>query len=164
MTERDDRHDLAALRKRLTAARESFATMRISKERNPGPTDPSTGESWHHGNVLGHVNEMLPFWTEQIRLANAGSGKMGRDESGTKRRRLGIDSGDAVTETQLRLEIENGIGDVVLLMDEMSPSDLKREVVYSTRTGIRHAEVGELMQLLIVRHLEDHLEQLAELG
>lgn len=164
MTERDDRHDLAALRERLTAARGKFAELRASNKRKTGPLDPSTGESWHRGNVLGHVNEMLPFWTEQIRLANAGSGKIGRDESGAKRRRQGIDSGDAAAEAQLRLEIEEGVGGVLRLMDEMSPADLRREVVYSTRTGIRHAEVGELLQLLIVRHLEDHLEQLAELG
>lgn len=164
MTERDDRHDLAALRERLTAARDKFAAMRISKERKSGPLDPTTGESWHRGNVLGHVNEMLPFWTEQIRLANAGSGNVGRDESGAQKRRQGIDSGEAAAEAQLRLEIEEGVGGVLLLVDEMSPADLRREVLYTTRTGIRHAEVGELLQLLIVRHLEDHLEQLAELG
>jgi hypothetical protein len=164
MTERDDRHDLAALRERLAAARKQFAALRASNERKSGPTDPSTGESWHRGNVLGHVNEMLPFWTEQIRLANAGSGNVGRDESGAKRRREGIDAGDAAAEAQLRLEIEEGVGGVLLLMDGMSSADLRREVVYTTRTGIRHAEVGELLQLLIVRHLEDHLEQLAELG
>jgi hypothetical protein len=164
MTERDDRHDLSALRERLTAARKQLAAMRASSERKTGPADPSTGESWHRGNVLGHVNEMLPFWTEQIRLANAGSGKIGRDESGAKKRREGIDSGDASAEAQLRLEIEEGVGGVLLLMDEMSPADLRREVVYTTRTGIRQADVGELLQLLVVRHLEDHLEQLAELG
>jgi len=164
VTERDDRHDLSALRERLTAARMQLAAMRASSERKSGPTDPSTGESWHRGNVLGHVSEMLPFWTEQIRLANAGSGKVGRDESGAERRRHGIDSGDDAAEAQLRLEIEEGVGGVLRLMEEMSPADLKREVVYSTRTGIRHAEVGELLQLLIVRHLEDHVEQLAELG
>ena len=164
MTERDDRHDLAALRERLTAAREELAAVRVSSQRQAGPADPSTGESWHRGNVLGHVNEMLPFWTEQIRQANAGSGKVGRDESGAKRRREGIDSGDAAAEAQLRLEIEEGVGGVLLLMDGMSSADLRREVVYTTRAGIRPAEVGELLQLLIVRHLEDHLEQLAELG
>jgi DinB family protein len=163
MTERDDRHDLPVLRRRLEAARKRFAGMRVSNQRDPGPTDPATGESWHRGNVLGHVKEMLPFWTEQLRLANSGSGKIGRDESGAKSRRQGIDSGDAAGETQLRLDIEDGIGGVLLLMEEMSPADLERTVVYTSREGTREAEVGELLQLLIVRHLEDHLEQLAEL-
>jgi len=164
MTERDDRHDLPALGRRLEAAQKRFAGMRESTQRDPGPTDPATGESWHRGNVLGHVNEMLPFWTEQIRLANAGSGKVGRDESGAKSRRRGIDSGNEAAERRLRLDVEQGIGAVLLLMDGMSPADLERKVVFTTREGSREAEVGELLQFLIVRHLEDHLEQLAELG
>ena len=87
MTERDDRHDLSALRERLTAARKQLAAMRVSSERKAGPADPATGESWHRGNVLGHVNEMLPFWTEQIRLANAGSERSGATSQGAERRR-----------------------------------------------------------------------------
>ncbi len=163
MTDRDDRHDLNALRDRMGEARKRFSAMGASDQREAGPVDPSTGESWHRGNVLGHVNEMLVFWTAQIRLANAGSGKVGRDETGARSRRFGVDSGNGAGEAQLRQSVDDGIGGVLILMNEMSAGDLERKVTFTNREGSREAEVGELLQQLIVLHLEDHLEQLATL-
>ena len=164
MSERDDSHDLVALRRRLEAARVRLSRLPVARERNVGPADPTTGEAWHRGNVLGHLNEMLPFWTEQIRRATHGSGEIGRDESGALHRREGIDQGNAAAEAQLRRDVDKGIGGVLTLMDEMSPADLAQTVVFQTREGRRDARLGELMQILIVGHLEDHLEQLDALG
>ena len=164
MTEPDDSHDLVALRERLIAARNGYAALPLSDDRRTGPTDPSTGESWHRGNVLGHVNEMLPYWTVQIRRATAGSGTMGRDQEGAAQRRQGIDQGDAAAEEQLRLAVDEGIEGVVELLALMKPDDLERIVVYHSRAGDRDARVGELLQILIVGHLEEHLAQLAGLG
>jgi len=45
----------------------------------------------------------------------------------------------------------------------MTPDDLERTVVFHNRQGNREARVGELLQTLIVSHLEDHVEQLASL-
>lgn len=164
MSEPDDSHDLAALRVRLTSARERLARLPVANDRHAGPTDPSTGEGWHRGNVLGHVNEMLPFWTDQIRSAGAGSGKVGRDQAGATHRRQGIEQGDAATEVELRLTVDQGIGGVLELLEVLTPDDLERVVVYHSRDGDRDAQLGELLQLLIVGHLEDHLAQLASLG
>jgi hypothetical protein len=164
MSEPDDSHDLAALRTRLQAAREHLARLPVANDRHAGPTDPSTGEGWHRGNVLGHVNEMLPFWTEQIRQAGEGSGKVGRDQEGATHRRQGIDQGNAQTEGELRLSVDGGIEGVLELIEALSPDDLERAVTYHSRDGDRDARLGELLQLLIVVHLEDHLAQLASLG
>jgi hypothetical protein len=163
MTGRDDSHDLEALRERLKVSRKGFAGLAPSDARHPGPTDPSTGESWHRGNVLGHVNEMLPYWIAQIGLANAGSGKVGRDQEGAAHRREGIDHGAAATDEQLLHSIDEGIEGATELLAVMTPDDLERVVVYHTRTGDRDERVGELVQFLIVGHLEEHLEQLAGL-
>ena len=163
MTGRDDSHDLAALRERLGAARAQLARVPVSKHRHAGPPDPSTGESWHRGNVLGHVGEMLPFWTDQIRRAKAGSGKMGRGEAGVAHRRDGIDLGDAASEAELKRAVDKGIAGVVKLMDKLSPDDLERTVVFHNREGDREARVGELLQTLVVGHLEEHVQQLADL-
>jgi hypothetical protein len=164
ISEPDDSHDLAALRTRLQAAREHLARLPVANDRHAGPTDPSTGEGWHRGNVLGHVNEMLPFWTEQIRQAGEGSGKVGRDQEGATHRRQGIDQGNAQTEGELRLSVDDGIEGVLELIEALSPDDLERVVAYHSRDGDRDARLGELLQLLIVVHLEDHLAQLASLG
>jgi hypothetical protein len=163
MTEKDDSHDLPALRERLVAARARLARLPASKVRAAGPADPQTGESWHRGNVLGHVNEMLPFWTDQIRRAVAGSGNVGRDQAGATHRRQGIDLGDAAADADLTPAIEQGIEGALRLLNEMSPDDLEREVVYHSREKDRDARLGELLQTLVVLHLEDHIEQLASL-
>jgi hypothetical protein len=163
VTERDDSHDLPALRERLKAVRRDFARLPASSERRAGPADPSTGESWHRGNVLGHVSEMLPYWTTQIQRAIAGSGTMGRDQEGAALRRQGIDQGAAASEEELRLAVDNGIGGVVELVAIMTPDDMERVVIYHSRAGDRDARVGELLETLLVGHLEDHLAQLAGL-
>src|ERR1700730_7448001 len=89
----DDSHDLQAMRERVAAARPELARIPIQAERGAGPVDPATGEAWHRGHVLGHMSEMLDYWTGQIQRANQGSATMGRDEKGTASRRQGIDQG-----------------------------------------------------------------------
>jgi len=164
MSERDDSHDLAAMRDRLAASRERLALLPVSTDRHAGPTDPSTGESWHRGNVLGHTAEMLPFWTEQFQRAAAGSGKVGRDQAGTAKRRQGVDHGEAATEAELKLSVDKGIAGALKLLGTLTPADLERIVVYTRRDEVRDVRLGELVQTLIVVHVEEHLEQLAGLA
>jgi len=163
MSELDDSHDLQALRERVAAARAGLASTPLSAERGAGPADPETGESWHRGNVLGHVSEMLDYWTAQIQRAIEGSGTIGRDEKGVKSRREGIDHGDATSERELKDRVDEKIGRVLVMLAAIEPDDLERTVVFHNREGNREARVGELLQTLIVSHLEDHIEQLASL-
>jgi hypothetical protein len=163
MTEPDDSYDPPALRARLEAARARLARLPISSPRHAGPQDPSTGESWHRGNVLGHLSEMLPYWTDQIRRAKAGSGRVGRDEEGTTQRRHGIDQGDAAGEAELKRAVDRGIAGALKLLEKLTPQDLERTVAFHNREGEREARIGELMQTLVVSHVEGHIEQLAAL-
>jgi hypothetical protein len=162
--EADGGHDLPAMRVRLIQVRARLARLPMDSRLEAGPTDAATGESWHRGNVLGHMSEMIPFWTEQLRLAAAGSGNVGRDQAGYQHRRQGIDRGDAATEAELRLALDEGIAGVLVLLDGLSAGDLERQVVYHSRDGDREARVGELLEMLVVGHLEEHLQQLASLG
>jgi len=159
----DDRHDLQALRERVAAARADLARAPGSQDRGAGPVDPATGEAWHRGNVLGHMSEMLDYWTGQIQRAIEGSGTMGRDQEGTALRRQGIDHGDAASEVELRQAIDQKIGRVLVLLAAMNPDDLERTVDFHNREGNRQARVGELLQNLVVGHLEEHIRQLAGL-
>jgi hypothetical protein len=160
----DDSHDLQAMRERVAAARALLASIPVSPERGAGPVDPATGEAWHRGNVLGHMSEMLDYWTGQIQRANEGSGTMGRDKEGTASRRQGIDQSDGLSEVELREAIDQKIGHVLVLLAAMKPHDLERTVDFHNREGNRTARVGELLQNLVVGHLEEHIHQLAELG
>ena len=163
MTQTDDSHDLQALRERVAAARADLARIPLSSERGLGPADPETGETWHRGNVLGHVSEMLDYWTAQVRGAIDGSGAMGRDEEGTAKRREGIEQGNAATEADLKRGVDEKIGRVLVMLAAMEPEDLERKVDFHNREGNREARVGELLQILVVSHLEAHVEQLAAL-
>jgi hypothetical protein len=164
MTERDDSSNLPALRERLKVARERLAGLPVSNSPATGPTDPLTGESWHRGNVLGHMNEMLPYWHSQLRHAAEGAEIVGRDEAGAQLRRRGIDLGQPEREADLRLDVDAGIGSFLELLETWSPEDLERTVTFHNREGERNARVGELVQMLVVGHVEEHVAQLAGLG
>jgi hypothetical protein len=164
MTELDDGQNPQAMRARLVAARARLDGLPIVAGLDAGPTDPTTGESWHRGNVLGHMSEMIDYWTQQLQRAAAGAKVVGRDEAGYLRRRQGIDRGNANTEASLKVAVDQGIGGVIGLLDSLSPADLDREVVYHSRDGDRDARVGELLEILLVRHVEEHVAQLASLG
>jgi DinB superfamily len=164
VSERDDSHDLAALRSRLKAARERLANLPLPDHLATGPVDPSTGESWHGGNVLGHMSEMLGYWHDQLRRVKEGSGTVGRDAEGAQLRRRGIDRGEPDAEADLRQGVDAGIGHFQELVETWSPDDLERTVVFHNRDGDRQARLGELLQILVVGHVEEHLAQLASLG
>ena len=152
------------MRSRLIAARARLRGLPLASRLDTGPTDPATGESWHRGNVLGHMSEMTDYWIVQLRNAAAGTKDVGRNEEGYKSRRHGIDHGNAVTEAELKIAVDGGIGRVIDLLDSFSAADLDREVVYHSRDGNRDARLGELLEMLLVGHIEEHVSQLASLS
>jgi hypothetical protein len=164
VTAPDDGQTLQAMRARLLRARARLDGLPIAARLEAGPTDPTTGESWHRGNVLGHMSEMIDYWTQQFQSAAAGAKVVGRDEDGYLSRRRGIDRGNANTEANLKVTVDQGIGGVIVLLDSLSLADLDREVVFHSRDGDRDARVGELLEMLLLRHVEEHVAQLASLG
>jgi DinB superfamily len=164
VSELDDSHNLQAMRERVAATRADLARLPVDVDPGAGPVDPATGEAWHRGNVLGHMSEMLDYWTAQIQDAIQGSTTMGRDEKGAALRRQGIDQGNGLSEIELRKAVDQKIGRVLVLMAAMGPDDLERTVDFHNREGNRTARVGELLQNLVVGHLEEHVQQLAGLS
>ena len=165
MNARDDSRDKSALGARVKAARVRLGRVPVSEHLEAGPTDPKTGESWHRGHVLGHMSEMMPFWIDQLRRAGAGSGEVGRDQAGYQHRREGIDRGGAAaTEVDLRRDVDHGLAGVLQLLDTLTPADLSRTVIYHSRdSGDSEQRVGELIQMLLLVHVEEHLDQLDSL-
>lgn len=161
--QQDDSHDLQAMRERVAAARADLARLPVALDLGTGPVDPATGEAWHRGNVLGHMSEMLDYWTAQIQAAVEGATTMGRDEKGAASRRQGIDQGNGSSEIVLRKAVDEKIGRVLVLLAAISPDDLERTVDFHNREGNRTARVGELLQNLVVGHLEEHIAQLSVL-
>lgn len=155
---------VAGLRTRLEVARELFAGMPRAGRGVPGPPDEKTGERWDRGNVLGHVAELLPFWTAQARNVRAGAREFGRGEEGYRRRREGIDAGGRLGEEELHRQIQAGIAGLDGFLAELDDADLARRATYRARSGDREMELGEVLDELLVGHVEEHATQLAQLS
>jgi hypothetical protein len=158
-----ERDRVQEYRRRLVTAREQLRAVPQIGPGAPGPADPQTGERWDRANVLGHVAEMLPYWTGQGRAVLAGAGSFGRDEPGARARRDGIDGGAAQTEEVLRGRIDAGAEAVLELLDELGDGDLDRRATYHGSEGTREVTLEHLVDDLLVGHLEAHVRQLTEL-
>jgi DinB superfamily len=151
----------AEMRKRVDAARERL--RRITKSSARGPIGPASDDRWHRGHVMGHAAEALNFWTTQFRAVRGGASEVGRGDEGNQKRSQGIDRGEAVAEEELQQALDEAVGDVLNLLDEMTDEELELEVVFRSRDGDRPARLDELLEMLVIGHLEEHITQLAAL-
>ncbi len=151
------------LRQRVRAARARLDRIRATGPGELGAPDPASGERWHRGNVLGHVAEMIGFWTDQARAVLGGARVAGRGEAGNQQRREGVDRGSILAEADLRAEVALGLDRLDALLSEVTPDDLEKPILYRSRSGESETTLGEFIETILVRHLEEHLDQLEEL-
>jgi len=130
----------------------------------PGPPDERTGERWDRGNVLGHVAEMLPFWTAQLREALGGATSLGRDDAGIAQRRQAIATGRDLGEEELIARINAGLTGLLGLLAELTEDDLDGKLTYYSASGVREVDLRYPLEELLVGHVEAHLRQLSELS
>lgn len=149
--------ELDDFRGRVLGARDRLRSLPLGGALDRGPEDPATGESWDRLNVLGHMAEMLPFWVAQLRRGLRGE-PYGRTEEGYRQRRAGIDA--RAEERLLRLKVDRGCGRLLTLLDRLEDADLQRKL--NSLPG-RPVTVRDALEQQLVRHLEDHVEQLAQL-
>jgi len=122
--------------------------------------DPETGEQWDRGQVLAHVAEILPYWSEQIELVveRGGGVPFGRVKSDPERN-AAIERDRLVDTAELLRRMDQGLLGVLALLDRLDERALER-------TGT-HERIGEMTAAAIadrflVEHLEEHAEQLEE--
>ena len=156
--------EIERYRERVEAAWREVAALSRVGWGQPGPADPKTGERWDRANVLGHMAEMLPFWTGQVRAAVGGETAFGRGETGYAERRRAIETGREVGEDDLLARIDSGLAGLLGLLAEMREEDLDRKLTYHSQGGDREVELRYPVEELLVGHVEAHLRQLAELG
>jgi hypothetical protein len=152
--------EIDGLRERAEAARREYAALPREGWGDPGPADGRTGERWDRGNVLGHVAEMLPFWTVQVRAVLDGGGEMGRDAVGMAQRRMGIDSGREAGEDGLLTRIDDGMGGLLALLADIRDADLERPLQFRSPDAERERDLRWTLEHMLVGHLEEHLVQL----
>jgi Mycothiol maleylpyruvate isomerase N-terminal domain len=156
--------EIDGFRQRVEAARREYAALPREGWGEPGPLDERTGERWDRGNVLGHVAEMVPFWTVQVRAAVfEGSEEIGRDAVGMAQRRMGIDSGREAGEDGLLDRIDQGLADLDAVLASFSDADLERPLRFRVSGTDRTEPLRYGLEHLLVGHLEEHLGQLRAL-
>jgi hypothetical protein len=155
--------EIEGLQRRVETVRREYAALPREGWGEQGPEDEQTGERWDRGNVLGHVAEMLPFWTAQVRAVLDGAGDMGRDSVGMAQRRMGIDSGREAGEDGLLTRVDEGMAGLEALLADMSDADLDRPLRYRGSDSQREVDLRYTMEHILVGHLEDHLGQLRAL-
>lgn len=149
------------LRRRALAARERLRRIPATGPGELGAPDPETGERWNRGNILGHLAEMLPFWTGQAQDVMGGAGVVGRDERSAAQRRAGVERGAVLPETELRQAIDTALQELDTTLGDLTDDDLERPVTYRSATaGERTTTLGGFLEDLLVGHLEGHLDQL----
>jgi hypothetical protein len=130
----------------------------------PWPLSENWGHTpeaeWGPPEVLGHVNEMLPYWTEELEGVLAGDpamavpfGRVATDQSRLDR----IDADRTKPVGQLLDEIEAGLARSESFAATLSPADGDRLAMHPTR-GVLTVRVS--MERFFVGHLEEHVEQL----
>ena len=156
--------ELEALRSRVAEARERLRSIPTVGAGRLGDPDPKTGERWDRLNTLGHLAEILPFWSAQVQEVLDGAEQVGRGEDGYAQRKQGIEGGARLGEAECRLRIDSGLNQLMGLLAQMKPADLERKVVYRTRAGSEEGTLRTILETLLVGHLEEHVQQLAELS
>jgi len=160
--------EIDAFRRRVETARDEVAALRsrgLQSHGEPGPADEETGERWNRGNVLGHVAEMVPFWTAQLRaVVEDGRTDIGRDEVGFVQRRQGIDSGGQAGPEDLLSRVDAGLEGLLALLSGLRAEDLDRRLtLHAPRVPARDLDVRAALEDLLVGHVEAHLQQFREL-
>lgn len=154
--------DVATLRERVEVATAEFDKLDLLSPGHLGPPDPTTGEQWGPGNVLGHMSEILPFWTGEIRRALGGAEWIGRGDDGYDVRRRAIDVGPGRDRDELRVAVLDGIDGVRSLLADLCDEDLDRPIEHRRAVGIEQKTIGDAVDDVLVRHLESHVRQLSE--
>lgn len=153
---------LLAMRRRVMEARARLQALPEAGAGVLGPPDPATGERWDRGNVLGHMANILPFWTGQVEGVLTGGTWVGRGKTGYVQRKEAIEAGRHRRESELRAEIERGIAGLLALLERIEPDDLARTVEHRRAAEARIKTLEQVLDDTLVRHLEAHVRQLEE--
>jgi hypothetical protein len=153
---------LDAYRSRVVAARDRLHAMPYEGT-GTARLDPETGETWDRLSALGHIAEMLPLWTGQLRASLSDGTVIGRDTRLVKARQDAIDRAAQQGEQALRAEIDAGLAGLLVLIDDLDEPALDRAVTLISPSEDRETTAAHVLEARLIGHLEGHLDQLASM-
>jgi hypothetical protein len=121
--------------------------------------DPGTGERWDAGQVLAHVAEMLPYWVDEAKKVAAGPegvpfGRVKTDPA----RIAAIERERRADLLHLLTRMDQGVAAALALVDRLDAAELARTGTHQT---LGRMTVARIVDEFLVRHLEEHADQLA---
>ncbi|HUP54740.1 MAG TPA: hypothetical protein VM408_04470 [Methylomirabilota bacterium] len=124
-------------------------------------TEPEA--DWGPPELLGHVDEMLPYWIDELEDVLAGDptaaipfGRIASDASRLAR----IDADRHRPIGDLLRDIAGGVEQASAFADRLSAEDEQRLGVHPSRGDIT---VRDAIERFLAAHLEDHVEQLGSI-
>lgn len=144
----------------LAAAERIRATVPDVSDQVKTSPDPETGEQWDRGQVLAHVAEILPYWTEQAELVveRGGGVPFGRVKSDPDRI-AAIECERRAETAELLRRMDQGVQQVLALLERLDQGSLERT---GTHQRLGEMSVAAIIDRFLVEHLEEHAEQLRE--
>jgi DinB family protein len=133
----------------------------------PWPLSANYGHTpeseWGPREVLGHVDEMLPYWIDQLEHVLAGDpstpvrfGRIATDQSRLDR----IDADRHKPAGEQLDDIRAGLDRASAFIGRLTEADLARVGVHPSRGEI---SVGDSLEAFLFGHLEGHVAQLREI-
>jgi hypothetical protein len=124
-------------------------------------TEPEA--DWGPREVLAHVNEMLPYWTSQLRAVVAGDPAtaipFGR--TATDPERLGRIAEDRRLTVGVLLDrISISLDGAATFVASLTDADLARRGMHASRGEVT---IAEALERFVVGHLEDHVVQVRDI-
>jgi hypothetical protein len=123
--------------------------------------DPETGEQWDRGQVLAHVAEILPYWTQQVDLVIERGGEgvpFGRVKSDPDRV-AAIERSRGEDTAELLARMDQGLQEVLALLGRLDDQALG---LTGSHQRLGEMTVAAIIDRFIVDHLEEHADQLSE--
>lgn len=144
----------------LAAAERIRATVPEMPDGARTSADPETGEQWDRGQVLAHVTEILPYWSEQAELVveRGGGVPFGRVKSDPERI-AAIERDRRVDTAELLKRMDQGLQQVLALLDRLDERALERT---GTHERLGEMIAGGIIDRFLVEHLEEHADQLED--
>jgi DinB superfamily len=151
------RRDLEA--RLLAAAGRVRANLGAWRPGKVTEADPGTGERWEAGQVLAHVAEMLPYWARQAEMVANGTDGMPFGRVKTDPDRVAAIERDRHDDLLVLLgRMDQGVAEVLALLDRLDDAALARTGTHQT---LGRMTVAQIVEDFLVRHLEEHADQLA---
>lgn len=126
--------------------------------------DPDTGERWDRGQVWAHLVELVPYWTEQVRLVIEAQSDQpvpfGRVKADPDR----IAAVEAGRDQPVALqwgELSSEIGDLKAFLTGLSDEEWDRTGEHPTLGSMT---VPGMVERFLLEHLEEHAVQLETLA